>query len=303
MRKNLLFVCRRLGVFVGQEADQSEAHVDLIMSETQAVRDIMHHVSGFHLVLNRDAFRNLLKESFHCGCFGSGNSDLYWTLLDEDRFVRTPRVVLINEATKHLEEEGWQEYSRWLATCLGASNTATNAQTDVEDDSALLDISLAGAEVKLIIWDDKTMVFKVELEGRWSADEADKINGFWGNGFLADEIPCVERNPFITAGTLREDVDAEAAGEDLLWRWMNPPPPPPDPQPEEEEIDELMNIYDDVSISLAGTWAQRQKKQVGKIFCDLLDNPVLLPGVIRPILEPDLHNPVCQRVNRELFFR
>jgi len=71
-------------------------------------------------------------------------------------------VVLIDEATKHLEEEGWQEYSRWLATCLGPSSTGANAQIEVEDDSALLNISLAGAEVTLIIWDEKTMVFKVE---------------------------------------------------------------------------------------------------------------------------------------------
>jgi len=76
-------------------------------------------------------------------------------------------------------------------------------------------------------------------------------------------------------------VDSEAAGRELLWRWTNPPPAADDPQPEEEDIVELVNVYDDVWVP--NTYAHWKKKLEGKIFCDLLDSPVLLPAVIRPI--------------------
>lgn len=191
----------------------------------------------------------------------------------KDRFVHTPRVLLMEEATRYLVEESWREYSEYLATSLQARSTTAGPSIEGDIDSGSLDIGLAGAEVLLAIWDDKTLVLKVDLQYRVSQDEDRE-----GNGFIAGEVPCIEQHPFITIGTLREDVDREQAGEDLLWRWMNPPPPTNEPQPGGEETVEFVHIHDDVYIP------KRKEEQSGKVFCTLLDIPVLLPGVIRPIL-------------------
>lgn len=153
------------------------------MPRTRDVRNIFEQISGFHLVVNRDAVRKLLRERF---LGGLGGSELFWGLVAKKRFVQTYRVLLINKATKHLKEAGWQEYS-------------------------------------------------------------------------------ADPNPFVTVGTLLEGVDPEVAGGDLLWRWMNPPPP----------------------VSVPNTRAEKRRRVADKIFCNLLENPVLLPSVIRPILESD----------------
>lgn len=242
---------------------------DSIMPESSRIHDLIDGISGFHLVFDAKAFDDVVRDIFR---FGSDNSDTYWGFVMEERFAQDPRVLLIDRASREFEEIGWLKYTDGWFECWDAQQIALGDRANSGSDSAVVDIGLAGALIELAIWDDNTMVFKVKLERRFSLEEVQNI---W---FSREQVPCADRNPFITVGTMIEDADLEQVGRDLLWRWMNPPAPNPDGQEVEEEPVERIHIRGNIYIT-------KRKKKAGKINCMLLGNPVFVSGVIRPIFD------------------
>lgn len=236
------------------------------------MNDSIKQIRDFHLILDRDDF---LKVAHECFRFGIDDAGLYSILVAEERLVLSPRVFLIEEATRDLGEESWRRWIKYLTNSKGKPRSLKVKGPAEGDHFNHLDIGLAGAEVLLAIWDDKTIIFKVELEYRWSENFEEESNGFW-----AEEVTCVGQHPFVTVGTLLEGVDLERAGRDLLWRWLNPTAPG---EP---------NKVRDVGLAQLGYGVYLPKgREAGKVYSQLVGMPLfrpMIPGVIRPMLEPDL---------------
>jgi len=216
------------------------------ISNDQDIQNVINQVYSLHLVIDTQQFEAELKGIRML----LGNSPICSRLFARKRFAEEPHVVLVDRASRHGASNVWKRYRDCYFACLKAQQPAVH--------DATVDVGVGGCEVNLVIWDDKTMMWKVEMRSRWD-DVRDDIE------FEGEQPLWADQHPFIAVGTLDDHVDLEEAGKDLLSRWLNQPSSSSTEEPDSKSIFGL------------------EETTPGKVFSMLLTFPPLPFGVVRPM--------------------